>query len=66
MNIDYFKFSVPFSQLKKKADSLKITEEKFKERAMLFLSKEEASNFTRSVFHPTKVFTTDCYSISCM
>ena len=54
MNIDYFKFSVPFSQLKKKADSLKITEEKFKERAMLFLSKEEASNFTRSVFHPTK------------
>ena len=32
----------------------KITEEKFKERAMLFLSKEEASNFTRSVFHPTK------------
>ena len=54
MNIDYFKFSVPFSQLKKKSDSLKITEEKFKERAMLFLSKEEASNFTRSVFHPTK------------
>ncbi len=63
MNIDYFKFSVPFSQLKKKADSLKITEEKFKERAMLFLSKEEASNFTRSVFHPKIVFTTDYYSI---
>lgn len=49
------RFAVPFSQLKKKADSLKITEEKFKEKAIQYLlNEEEASIFTRLIFHPTE------------
>lgn len=44
MNIDYFKFSVPFSQLKKKAESLKITEEKFKERGLCPIIAKQGQN----------------------